>query len=266
MAGNNSIQFVRGTSSQRASHTETSLAGQPIYETDTNKLYVGDGETSVNDLTAVKASAADRAGIADNVKSQINGKNITDIFESNGTTVKWATKATQDALGHTITSRYATKAEATRTATYTQQGQVKMGSTTNGGLITTGSGDDVVPTIKNICDWTKENFLRTTNMGGMTPGTSGKLTLPGVGWYVILFSNRDGYWYNPGIIYHNGETQCLPLCMYRFSTNMGYARLPEIRSDNTFHVYEVSIINAGDSSTFAPGNDVEMDVLYQNLA
>lgn len=60
MAGNNSIQFVRGTSSQRASHTETSLVGQPIYETDTNKLYVGDGKTGVNDLTAVKASAAEQ--------------------------------------------------------------------------------------------------------------------------------------------------------------------------------------------------------------
>lgn len=157
MAGNNSIQFVRGTSSKRASHTETSLAGQPIYETDTNRLYVGDGETSVNDLTAVEASAADiaenvkdqnngagikiwigtqaefedleadedtiyyitdivsvlevdealktlkeqltsgafkvgKAGEADNVKSQVNGKNIDDIFETNGTTVKKATK------------------------------------------------------------------------------------------------------------------------------------------------------------------------------
>lgn len=157
MAGNNSIQFVRGTSSKRASHIETSLAGQPIYETDTNRLYVGDGETSVNDLTAVEASAADiaenvkdqnngagikiwigtqaefedleadedtiyyitdivsvlevdealktlkkeladgsfkvgAAGAADNVKSQINSKNIADIFEINGTTVRKATK------------------------------------------------------------------------------------------------------------------------------------------------------------------------------
>lgn len=76
MAGNNSIQFLRGTSSQRASCTETSLAGQPIYETDTSKLYVGDGETSVNDLDAVKASAADEAETADNVKDQNKGAGI----------------------------------------------------------------------------------------------------------------------------------------------------------------------------------------------
>lgn len=55
MAGNNSIQFLRGTSAQRATHTETSLAGQPIYETDTNKLYIGDGVTAVNALRPVNS-------------------------------------------------------------------------------------------------------------------------------------------------------------------------------------------------------------------
>lgn len=55
MAGNNSIQFLRGTSAQRATHTETSLAGQPIYETDTNRLYVGDGVTAVNALRPVNS-------------------------------------------------------------------------------------------------------------------------------------------------------------------------------------------------------------------
>lgn len=53
MAGNNSIQILRGTSAQRANHTETSLAGQPIFETDTNKLYIGDGATSINNLESI---------------------------------------------------------------------------------------------------------------------------------------------------------------------------------------------------------------------
>lgn len=56
MAGNNSIQFVRGSSTQRASHSETSLIGQPIYETDTKKLYVGDGTTQVRYLQPISAS------------------------------------------------------------------------------------------------------------------------------------------------------------------------------------------------------------------
>lgn len=325
MAGNNSIQFLRGTSSQRASCTETSLAGQPVYETDTNRLYVGDGETNINDLTAVKASAADeavitdnvkdqnkgagikiwigtqaeledlpetdedtiyyitdivslleldealttlkegladgsfkvsKAGAADNVTSQINGKAITAIFESNGTTAKNATKlatarnmqvnlasgnvqsfdgsgnateigvkgvlpatnggtgqsnldnvtvgnaekATQDANGNVISSTYATKAEATRTATYTQQGQVKMASTTNGGVITSGNNDDTVPTIKNICDWARNNFLPSGEPDWKT-GTSGSLQLDGDGWYIFRAVTDSNIYHYSGIVY-----------------------------------------------------------------
>ena len=55
MAGNNSIQFLRGTAAQRAAHSETSLKGQPLYETDTNKLYIGDGETAIKNLKPIGA-------------------------------------------------------------------------------------------------------------------------------------------------------------------------------------------------------------------
>lgn len=55
MAGNNSTQFLRGTSAQGATHTETSLAGQPIYETDTNRLYVGDGVKAIKNLEPIGA-------------------------------------------------------------------------------------------------------------------------------------------------------------------------------------------------------------------
>ena len=58
MAGNNSIQFLRGTEAQRATHTEVSLAGQPIYCTDTNKLYVGNGSTPVNQLKEIGGSSS----------------------------------------------------------------------------------------------------------------------------------------------------------------------------------------------------------------
>ena len=66
MAGNNSIQILRGTSAQRANHTETSLAGQPIFETDTNKLYIGDGATSINNLESIHSPLI-------NVSIQSNG-------------------------------------------------------------------------------------------------------------------------------------------------------------------------------------------------
>ena len=65
MAGNNSIQFLRGTAAQRATHSESSLQGQPIFETDTNKLYVGDGTTLVKNLKAINATNANHATTAD---------------------------------------------------------------------------------------------------------------------------------------------------------------------------------------------------------
>lgn len=82
MAGNNSIQFLRGTSAQRATHTETSLAGQPLYETDTNYLYVGDGTTSVSNLSPIQAPQS------------INTR-------TNWTTVNYNTPATNRVAGST---------------------------------------------------------------------------------------------------------------------------------------------------------------------
>lgn len=314
MAGNNSIQFLRGTSSQRASCTETSLAGQPVYETDTNRLYVGDGKTNVNDLTAVKASAADeavitdnvkdqhkgagikiwigtqaefedlpetdedtiyyvtditslleldealttlkegladgsfkvsKAGAADNVTTQINGRAITAIFESNGTTAKNATnatnvttningkaissifesdgvtakKATADINGNKISTTYATIPQATRIATYTQQGQVKMASTTNGGAITNGESDDTVPTIKNICDWVRSNTLLPPARS--ESGTSGSIKLPSVGWYCINYASKlVAPSYSTGVFYWNGNDTYLPVSAYSVTSDI----------------------------------------------
>lgn len=40
-----SIQFRRGDESKRLASTEVLLAGQPFFEKDTKKLYIGDGST-----------------------------------------------------------------------------------------------------------------------------------------------------------------------------------------------------------------------------
>lgn len=48
------IQFLRGTKSKVAASTEVLADGQPLYETDTNKLKVGDGSTQAKSLPYVK--------------------------------------------------------------------------------------------------------------------------------------------------------------------------------------------------------------------
>lgn len=53
MAGNNSIQFLRGTSSVISSSTEIALDGQPVYDKTNNRLYIGDGTTQIRNLDPV---------------------------------------------------------------------------------------------------------------------------------------------------------------------------------------------------------------------
>lgn len=53
MAGNNLIQFLRGTSSAINSSTEIALDGQPVYDKTNNRLYIGDGTTEIRNLDPV---------------------------------------------------------------------------------------------------------------------------------------------------------------------------------------------------------------------
>ena len=53
MAGNDSIQFLRGTSSAISSSTEIALDGQPVYDKTNNRLYIGDGTTQIRNLDPV---------------------------------------------------------------------------------------------------------------------------------------------------------------------------------------------------------------------
>lgn len=53
MAGNNLIKMLRCTSTSRATSSEILLDGQPMYEKDTNLLYVGDGVTQAKNLQPI---------------------------------------------------------------------------------------------------------------------------------------------------------------------------------------------------------------------
>lgn len=50
------IQFRRGTSAQRLASTEILKVGQPFYETDTDRLYVGNGKTQLGNLRSINTS------------------------------------------------------------------------------------------------------------------------------------------------------------------------------------------------------------------
>lgn len=104
MAGNNSLQILRGDASGVANNSDAILLdGQPFYNKTDNTIVVGDGETKLPDLEPLNSSNAE------NVTSSIGGKSINSIFEENGTTVKKATSASQDDEGNDIVDTYATK-------------------------------------------------------------------------------------------------------------------------------------------------------------
>ena len=56
MAGNNSIQLLRGNTAAIAACSATSLAGQPLYDIEAHVLYVGDGITPINQLPPISGT------------------------------------------------------------------------------------------------------------------------------------------------------------------------------------------------------------------
>lgn len=59
-----SIQFRRGDESKRLASTEVLLAGQPFFEKDTKKLYIGDGSTQLKSLNKIEANDSDAAHLS----------------------------------------------------------------------------------------------------------------------------------------------------------------------------------------------------------
>lgn len=202
-AWNKTVVEIKGASGSSISPTEFSFIG------------TSDTVAGYNVVILDLVSGANTSGKLYQNGSPVLIGDQSAIFESDGVTVKEATKAAQDADGNVIPDTYATKTEATRTATYTQQGQVKMGSTTNGGKISSGYSDDVVPTIKNICDWTRNNFLPNGEPDWET-GTVGSFALPSKGWYLIRirlgsdYAPMTGDYYTP-LFYFDGLDGFYPI-------------------------------------------------------
>lgn len=57
------IQFRRGTAEKISASTEVPAAGQPVYDTTNNKLYVGDGTTKLKNLSAIGGDSSATSGV-----------------------------------------------------------------------------------------------------------------------------------------------------------------------------------------------------------
>lgn len=83
----NRIRIARGTKAQLNTVNDVLPAGTPVFTTDENKLYIGDGVTQGKNLKAINANNAE------NVTDKINGESISLIFESDGKTAQRAKNA-----------------------------------------------------------------------------------------------------------------------------------------------------------------------------
>ncbi len=78
------IQLLRGTTAQIASNSNTSLAGQPLYDIDKHILYIGDGETAINELEGTKIGLYTTNGSSLNsIQLKANNTNFTSPQDNN---------------------------------------------------------------------------------------------------------------------------------------------------------------------------------------
>lgn len=69
------IKILRGNSTTRASSQTVLEDGQPLYEKDTHKLYVGDGTTQAKNLRCITTDLAEKATNAINATNATNAEN-----------------------------------------------------------------------------------------------------------------------------------------------------------------------------------------------
>ena len=85
MAGNNSIQILRGNNVKSTAADEVLLDGQPLYDRTTGYLYVGEGNTVAN-TQAVNAHYANSAGSASSSSyATYSGRVSSNLVINNGT-------------------------------------------------------------------------------------------------------------------------------------------------------------------------------------
>lgn len=77
----NRIRIARGTSAARSVSTEVPAEGQPVYETDTKQLYVGDGTTPLKDLIAGKVILTDTCDNLSGLYALLNNHTSDKILE-----------------------------------------------------------------------------------------------------------------------------------------------------------------------------------------
>lgn len=128
------IQFKRKVPS--STYDEVLLEGEPLYDLASKRLYIGDGTSKLSELPFVGNYSTN----ASNVSDSIGGISLSNIFESDGRTVKSATVASKlgtTTIGDTVTPVYINNGVATPTTKYAGATRVTLNGVQYSGQDTT---------------------------------------------------------------------------------------------------------------------------------
>ena len=191
------IQFKRKIPS--STYDEVLLEGEPLYDLSSKKLYIGDGTSKVSELPFVGNYSTNTSNVVDS----IGGVSLSDIFESDGRTVKSATTASKlgtTNVGDTVTPVYINNGVATPTTKYAGATRLSLNgiqyggqdasifAPTNGGTsgyLLVSSGASVQPS------WSNPEYLSV--------GSATKATKDGLGNTIVsTYGSSIGGSYNDG--------------------------------------------------------------------
>ena len=190
------IQFLRGTKSKVAASTKVLADGQPLYETDTNKLKVGDGSTEAKSLPYVKVDTDSE--LSSTSTNPVQNKVVNTALAGKSDT----------SHGHYLNSLYGTlsalkggtgtdlsEAAANAVVCKASSGQtLATVSTANGAFYATGANATpefgTLPIAEGGTGATSASAART-NLG-FTYGTAEPTTAPSTGNGAVYFMEDDG--------------------------------------------------------------------------
>ena len=195
-----SLQLRRDTAANWTANNPTPLAGQPCFESDTNKLKIGDGVTAYNALAYISGGSAGLSAISGGTTQLTSGTAVFSnsngvSFGVNGNTVTATVKTDYQTSGAYLTtamqSNAATISNINFSAGTTSQNLSKITFADSNGVSFGLNGSVVTGTVKT--DYQSSGAYLTSQSNQALSGANGSFTFQ-----TASFANSNGVSFSTG--------------------------------------------------------------------